>query len=364
MGINPYLLSAPVSGNSIKNHFSIRGTSSFFCLRVKHSEKMTSKENTDFILKFLSNDPDDIERERFESWLKESADNQKYFEQVKILWNRLSKSYDSLAFDEAAAKKSIITKIQRHESKARVLRARYRISAAASVLLLLGLGYLGYIKTRDFAESPVLYGTAGNHTKEIVLPDSSHVWLNKNSSLYIMRHFNQRQRNTVLEGEAFFEVTRDETRPFRVYAGKTVTSVLGTSFNLNAVKDEKVSLTVHTGRVGFFRKGIFKRGEICSAGEKADFIYASGTILRSANDNPNFLAWKTKILTFNNTPLAEVCVILSKHYQVTVKSVIPDEQLSLTGTFQDESLDDIISTIELTFDIKSKNEDEMIILYQ
>jgi hypothetical protein len=87
------------------------------------------------------------------------------------------------------------------------------------------------------------------------LPDSTRIFLNKNSSLTYPENFDGLTRTVILTGEAFFEVKRNEHKPFIIEAGNTETKVLGTSFNIKEdAKNKKVEVSVVTGKVQFKAK--------------------------------------------------------------------------------------------------------------
>lgn len=87
---------------------------------------------------------------------------------------------------------------------------------------------------------------------DLYLPDSTHVWLNEDSKIAYASDFNSDERRVTLSGEAFFEVRRDEERPFIVQTGQSETRVLGTSFNVRAYEDEEtIEVAVESGKVKF-----------------------------------------------------------------------------------------------------------------
>ena len=325
---------------------------------------MTEKETIDLILKILTETATIAEREYFARWLSESSGHSTYYNQIIAIWEQLSHTYDSLVFDEAAAREKIMAGIKRHNSKARDLRTRYWIAAAASILLLCTLGFLLIIRWDDFGKNVIAYSTINDEKKEIVLPDSTHVWLNENTTLTLTARYNRMQRKVDLDGEAYFEVQRDETRSFKVRTGMTITRVLGTSFNLRQKENGNVSLCVKSGSVEFYRKNSFRQRDKYTAGYRGDFIVANNQISMKRNEDANYLSWKTGILTFNNTSLEEICKILSRYYDKKVITTIRDHDLSLTGTFENETLEEIIKTIELTLDIRAEINADRITIYE
>lgn len=307
--------------------------------------------NQNLIEKILSGEATEAEKKQFDQWLGESEANRELFEKNKILWNRLDGVYTHSGFDLSAAKKNIRRRIQDKKQATKQRKMRVWISAAASVLLLIGLGLSAlYLSNQIFADK-IVYAS-GEQVKEIVLSDGSHVWLNTASTLQVAGNFGKRQRKVILKGEAYFEVNRDESKPFKILAGETVTEVLGTSFNVNLdTISGNVNIIVNSGKVGFYQSGQKDYQKILTPVDHATYLAKNQKISVSANSNPNFLSWKTGVLKFYDTPIGEVCSVLSKHYHQQVICADRLSGLTLTGTFQNESLDNILNAMKLTFEV-------------
>jgi transmembrane sensor len=139
---------------------------------------------------------------------------------------------------------------------------------AASLLLLAGLGWGVW---QPFRKENVTYNELVSLGKEnltliekvngnrgrmkIELADGSTVILEKNSRISFPSQFNSSRREVFLSGDAFFEVTKNPSKPFYVYANEIVTKVLGTSFGIQAgTGDREVVVNVKTGRVSVFKQ--------------------------------------------------------------------------------------------------------------
>lgn len=120
---------------------------------------------------------------------------------------------------------------------------------AAALLLIAAAGFVINFFIGRSAETR--FETLAEATT-VNLPDGSIVTLNRNSSLSYARDFNSKLRRVVLQGEAFFEVTKDAHRPFVIATGEAMVKVVGTSFNVSAYDaDPDVTVTVAEGRVVF-----------------------------------------------------------------------------------------------------------------
>ncbi len=131
-----------------------------------------------------------------------------------------------------------------------------RYAAAVLLFVSVALWLLPQAKVDENLGSELAWITEENMKglpHEILLPDGSKVILEPYSSLKYPASFSGKQRDVFLKGEAFFDVTRDTTMPFLIYANETITKVLGTSFTIRAFDgDDDVEVIVKTGRVAVY----------------------------------------------------------------------------------------------------------------
>ena len=191
------------------------------------------------------------------------------------------------------------------------------------------------------------------------LPDGTFVSLNNNTTLKYPKKFGRKTREVTIEGEAFFEVKPNKNKPFIIHAGKAQIKVLGTSFNVSAYPSTKqVEVIVKTGKVQVLNTTTEtkKTNElILTPGDKGTLVYSSNSLLKTTNQNPNFLAWKTRNLSFKATSLGEVIENLQNVYKVNIRLADPKlSELLLTAQFNNYSLDFILKVIETTFQIKAE----------
>jgi transmembrane sensor len=242
------------------------------------------------------------------------------------------------------------------EEKSLSLDWKRYLRVAAAIFLFAGLSSIIAFYLLDnntsysnqvFAESRVL---------EFDLPDGSHITLNTGSEIFYNDDFSN-ARSLKLSGEAFFNVKPDLEHPFTITTGKGKVTVLGTSFNVKETKTNRVEVFVETGTVKLeAQKGteglILKKGMIGeSDGKSARFLKET---------NPNYLAWKTLDFKFIDTNLIEIINELEEAYHVSIEYDKKDlEDLKLTTTYQNQSIDTIIQTICTAFkiDYSKKGED-------
>lgn len=200
-----------------------------------------------------------LEEERLlGQWLKSDPANEVILEEAEKIWKVSGSLKAGYSPDADTAWESVKARIERKKSTDAVPRRKEWLKIAAVVL---GLFVLGFAIKSIFFNKSALPQQAEVIIKEIAtydsaqvffLPDSSRVWLNTNSRLSYPEQFADSVRHVTLSGEAFFEISHNDSQPFIVQAGRTETRVLGTSFNIKAYSDEEnVELTVVTGKVQF-----------------------------------------------------------------------------------------------------------------
>ena len=200
------------------------------------------------------------------------------------------------------------------------------------------------------------------------LPDGTLVSLNSNTKVEYPQQFGNKTREVTIEGEAFFEVKPDKDKPFIIHAGKAQIKVLGTSFSVSAYPETKsVEVIVQTGKVEIKHQVSPKASQtdelILIPGDKGTLAYSSNTLLKTANQDPNFLAWKTHVLIFKATSLSEVIENIEKVYKVNIRVADPTlNKRLLTVQFNNYSLDFVLKIIETTYKIDVKEVDGQYIL--
>jgi len=152
---------------------------------------------------------------------------------------------------------------------------------AAAVLLILGttLFFVQYQRQQEDGAIAVHALTSQDGIRKVILPDSSIVWLKKNSHFSYPEKFGQDSRTVVLNGEAFFEIAHNKRWPFRIKSGNYITTVLGTSFNLKTgSKNEDYAISVLTGKVEVSKKESFKPATIYFVSANQSFHAEAGKV--------------------------------------------------------------------------------------
>ncbi|MEO6683363.1 MAG: FecR domain-containing protein [Ginsengibacter sp.] len=180
---------------------------------------------------------------------------------------------------------------------------------------------------------------------QLVLADGSKVWLNAASSIRFPAAFTGKERNVEITGEVYFEVAHNATKPFIVKANEVDIKVLGTSFNVNAYKDENLMKT--TLLEGSVEVLMGKEKRFLKPGEQAVVNNNGQFQLKSAPDLESVVAWKDGKFDFRDLDLKSIMRQMERWYGVEViyKGDIPKEEF--VGIIsRDVNLSEIIKMLE------------------
>lgn len=336
----------------------------------------------ELLVKYLLEEASPEERQQVTAWMSDQKENQQYFDQFKTIWDAAQslaitaevneeKAWQRLQYRmstgdyEVNAENTNFTNdsdsspsVKSDKSVKSVPSAKSVFSRiAASIILIAGIGLFGYLLVnRNQVEQLAL--NSGNEVKIDTLSDGSIITLNKASSLSYPSKFKGDKRAVALKGEAFFNITPDTKKPFIISVDSIEVTVVGTSFNIKAEK-ESTEIIVETGIVRVATSG---QSVELRAGERIVFN-AGGTIAKEKVSDKLYNYYRSKEFVCDNTPLWKLVEVIKQAYQTDI--VIGREELRnlpMNATFNNESLDQVLKVISLTFDIKVSKEENRIIL--
>ncbi len=306
------------------------------------------------ISKSLSGPISEAESTQLKDWVADNSENALIKKRIEDSWKNAGKYKSDIQIDENAAWKKIASQLKTNTSEPAVKSAprvipiwKKPLSIAATLLLLVA-GTWFFMN--NSGEEILNYSTANNETKNFVLPDGSKVTLNENSKLSF--DASNSKRNLNLNGEGFFEVTHDKSKPFIVNANKTTTTVLGTVFNVNANDKEKVEVTLIEGKVSFEAPNSEK--VILAPNEKVNYIKGKKVALTKIQ-NENTTAWKTKKLNFKNTKITTVIETINQYFDKDVSLVLKDSTCLFTGSFDNPDYKQVLEVLKFTYDLNIEN---------
>ncbi|MDT8394364.1 MAG: FecR domain-containing protein [Bacteroidales bacterium] len=322
-------------------------------------DKLPTYEET-LIVRYLSGEAAAEDISLLKAWLEEDEKHRAIFREYRNSWAlgeaaRLEQSIDIEKEWEHFAKKRPI-----HQSAVKQLTGRsnwQRLSRIAALFLVLIAPSIIYFLFFMSPQQDMLH--AETQLLQSTLPDGTEIALNKGSVLHYPEHFSRNERKVSLEGEAYFDVVRDEDKTFIIEAGKMQIRVLGTSFYVNTkASNNSMEVVLLSGSVQLSYKD---KTMLLEPGDKAVVMKEANALVKQQNNDPNLLAWKTKVLRFNNTPLCEVVDVLEKVYEKDIRVLNPEMlKCRITATFEGESFESVMMVIQSTLNIEIRPNGKMI----
>lgn len=239
----------------------------------------------------------------------------------------------------------------------------------------------GMISTKDnalirksadgaIAYSPQQHTTSGNATNtitvprggnyKVTLPDGTLVWLNSASSLTYPLEFTGKYRNVELQGEAYFEVTKNKHKPFTVTADKMQVAVLGTHFNVSAYGNASApNTTLFEGSV---RLSHLSQSVLLVPGQQGTLNAGQHFDVAKVNLN-KVMAWKNGYFLFQDDSVREIMEQISRWYDVDIEYRGDMSNKTFGGIYsRNKDLDELLKGLELTGLVHFKIEGRRIIV--
>jgi ferric-dicitrate binding protein FerR (iron transport regulator) len=233
---------------------------------------------------------------------------------------------------------------------------RVQWMVAASITVLLASSIMFYLYTHTTKNYYVIE-TKDNILKD-TLPDGTVVTLNE-YSLLRYAYEDSEQRRAKMEGEIFFEVNPDKSRPFYVDGDHVTVRVLGTSFLVqDKIKigkfynSDSVHVIVETGKVAVSNEEI-KDTLHLSPGERVDFRSTKPKLIKKTNHSSDHLYWKDQMIVFRKMKLHKVIKKLNELYGADIELSNEDlKNCKISASFKGNSLKEVLDVIGLTFNLK------------
>jgi len=313
------------------------------------------------LMKYLLGEADVAEVQQVEQWLSENPENRTQFDQFRKIWEESEALAAVSHADENAAWQRFIDKAKGSEQVPGVIPfkpVRRWLSAAAVLLVLITGGYFLY---HTFNGSGTTYIVWRSFDKVLTdtLPDGSVVTLNKGATLSFPDHFKGNERLVKLQGEAFFEVTKDKNKPFIITANEARVQVFGTEFNVKTSQN-KTEVIVESGIVEVAKNDNTVR---LTADERATVTKEEENPLKEKNEDRLYQYYRNKEFVLNGTPLWRLADVLGQAYGVNI--IIANEDirnLKLTTVFKDQPLQYILTVVGETLNITIEQKGADIVL--
>lgn len=259
-------------------------------------------------------------------------------------WNSLKTSSNSETYSALNRVNQRIGYSQVQITRVSLYKKLSRVAAIIIALLTISGGYLYYQSTQSrMIEIHVAHG----EEKHLFLSDSSEIWINAGSTIKYPKEFKGDKRIVQLDGEAYFSVRRDETKPFIVNTEKLSVNVLGTKFNVKAYSyEEQITTSLTSGKV---EVKIGRQSQILKPNEQLNFDKKTSRINVIEIQSNETDAWISGQLIFTNNSLPVILQTLERKFDVSfdISSLNLSTNKKYTVKFNKrENLEEILTVLK------------------
>ncbi len=310
-------------------------------------------------------------------WYENDADNARAFEEIQGLWDSLGQLQAPELLLEMTARRPTSVGVRK--------------GLAWSAPLLVGVVSAWALATFALMPAPVKLSPADAlatrmaQNQEAVLPDGSRVALGAQSSL-VLEYAPEARHLKLTQGQAFFNVAKDKTRPFAVDTGDLQIQAVGTAFDVRK-NDGRVAVTVTEGVVEIITDSAARDADHSkqptARNQSTPIRVAAGyqliwdkgsdarghrpgrkeTLLLSQVDAAGMIAWREGRLEYVNEPLSVVIANVNRYSGGRVIVAGDDlESLSFTGTILVDSIDEWLAALELSFPVSVRKRDDGLLI--
>lgn len=302
-------------------------------LARKYFEGIIAPSEEEILFQFVNASPGN--EDSFRKWEMEWTLSAKLMPEVSREWSRLQ------------------NRIRIRQSMGEMFRSKRirlrRVVAAAAIsgLLVLGGAYGIYLhQGKDTAHNLFALETDYGEKSKLTLADGTVVWLNAGSTLRYSGDFNTRNREVLLTGEAYFEVTKQpDGAPFTVKMDRYSILVKGTKFNVSSYPEDRVDkTTLLEGSIDILYKG---RHIPVEPGEMLSLDKRHGVFTKQQVQPSQYKSWTEGRVEYDKITLAELAVRLSRKYDVRIHL---DDSLEKEASFHvslrnEETIGDIFKAL-------------------
>ncbi len=322
------------------------------------NKEKSNRQDAGRVAKYLSGEMTGAESAVFEAELAVSEEGRADMEHVKKQWSAM-KGYQGVtspdtrkAWDKLSRRlhnEQLIPAQQ--EVKPLFMNAQLKIAAVLLILLVSGAVTYWMMYHKRAVEMVRVDTGAGENTLVKTLADGSVIYIAHHSSFSFPQEFGSQSRHVVLQGEAFFDVASNPSRPFVIETDRALIEVLGTAFNVKTEQGDGFELSVDRGRVKVSLKSDPSNYLLVSAGEKVSTL--RNNLVKSKHDPGP--AWYQQRMQFKDEPLRHILDVLNRNFSTNF--VVADPATGnhkLTVMFDHETAATMTELICMTLNLKSQ----------
>src|SRR5438552_7002977 len=302
--------------------------------------------------RYLTGEASSTDVQAVREWLAQDSEHARLLDDLRLIRRVAAQRVPESSVDAAWAKAARALEVPRQPRRSRRPLSVALAAAAVVVALIGGRGVLR--RTPQWRE----YATTAAQRMVVRLQDGTQVTIAPKSRVRYAADYGRARRELYLDGEAYFQVTPDSQRPFRVHTAGSLTEDLGTAFVVRAYADQVATeVVVAEGRVALSRADTAAASRppaLVLEARDLGRLDASGVATRRRGvDVERQLAWTRGVLAFDGTPLGDVVRTLGRWYNVEIR--LADSALAarrLTASFQNEPIDLVLQRIALTLGLR------------
>ncbi len=309
----------------------------------------------ELIARYLSDELESSDRDSIDQWANSSEANRAIMEECKKIYSTsfegsVQKSVPS--FDTGNAWNKVSSRIGFEKEETPVIKMEPQLQEETplsrmfwiriAAVMVLGFAAVFYFSRPD----PLTTIATTDSIRDILLPDSSKVTLNINSSLAFDKDFGKTHRKLTIEGSVYFDVKPDESLLFSINTKTGIISVLGTAFLVEETSDALV-VTVERGRVQLQSSTDKNVEVILERNERA--VLTSNSVEKTEVESLNNLYWANKKLIYKQESLSNVLQEMGRIFEKSIQfnsNAISDCRIS--ARFNDESFESMMDHMALS----------------
>lgn len=334
------------------------------------------REIDNLILLYLSGKIDNESLGRLDEWCKESPEHARYVRIQMEIWfssgvvgseSTFNKEEAFLRFRKRVEETERISEnnvvINRHSFSWKIV---YRIAVVILILILPFLGYWGGVKTIKQSFSDIVVEAPLGACTKLYLPDGTMVWLNAGSKITYSQGFGVDDRHLDLDGEGYFEVTKNKDVPFEISTKELHLEVLGTKFNFrNYADDKEVVVNLMEGKVRLHNEMKDAEDIYLLPDEKVVLSKSTGDMkkLKMKADKSNL--WTKDELYFDEILLEDIAKQLQRAFgvEIEVADSLKDSRFYGSFSITGNTIEQVLGTISSTNRMNYKYENNRYKIY-
>ncbi len=318
----------------------------------------------EIIIRYLENKASDKERKVLLDWIR-NKNNFREFSEIKNDWSKeLPQKRLNYNTEEGIVKFQSFMLKDLSEKNRKVIRLQNWYKYSAVLLLIFMIGTTFYLINGVFSNSLSTTVLADKgYVSSIVLPDSSKVWLNSGSSITYSNNFGMLTRNLTINGQAYFEVTKNKLIPFIVKSKNVDVKVLGTRFTIDAYDDaETASVILEEGSVEMSLEKFPDKKYFLNPGDRVTYDIRKQQLEKAIVKAERYSAWRNGMLNFYNSSLKDVFIKLNKRYNYNFFLDKSLEDIEVTFTINQESLAKVLELLKTITPINIESKGDSVLV--